>query len=453
MLVVYSLSMRNLFLFLMLLFCGLPACAYDIAFPLEKNITIEQDGIFFVGKTDKKETLWINDVKVTPKENGSFAESFKLNEGENIFYLGVDKEHLNEKYVVNRVKPNNSASELVEFSIKDYKTSCDNVILRTTPIDFGMNRVGYLPKNTDLKITGTKNEFSRVYLNKNLSGWVQTKHIIPELRDIVILGEFRGQSLKSEHDFETRVYKFSKNLPYSIIFDKNKLLVDVYNVENRANETFHTEICLKEPYCYSSKMQDGELVITVPHITLTKKSMKIIIDPGHGGKENGAVGCLSDLEKDMNLKASKTLAKMLKSQKYNVLLTRKKDKYVSLQDRVRFTKDKKGVIFISLHMNSVPENINPNSHKGTETYYYTDFSKPLAQNIQSELVNSLHTKNNGVIQASYAVIRPTEYVSVLVETAYLVNPEDVKIYKSKTFFKQVAEGITNGLNKYINEIK
>ena len=104
-------------------------------------------------------------------------------------------------------------------------------------------------------------------------------------------------------------------------------------------------------------------------------------------------------------------------------------------------------------MNSIPESADPNTHKGTGTYYYTDFSKPLAENIQTETVKSLGTKDNGITQASFAVIRPTEYVGVLVETAYMINPEDVELYKSKDFFKKVAIGVANGVNKYLKELQ
>lgn len=441
--------MKRLLLLIFILLINLPVYSYEIAFPLEKNVTLMQDGIFFVGKVNKKESLWINDTLITPKSNGSFAESFKLKAGENIFNLGTSLDNLNDRYTITCIKPTDLTTELIEFSPKDCKTTRDDVILRATPIDFGMNRLAYLPKNTDLKITGIKNEFSRVYLNPNLSGWVFTKHIIPEQRDVMILGEFRGQNIKSEHGLDTYVYKFSKNLPYAVVFKDKKLLIDVFNVENRKNETFHTELTLKTPYCYSSRMQDGELIISIPDVDFSKNHTKVVIDPGHGGIEHGAVGCLSDLEKNMNLKAAKYVYKELKSHKYKVFLTRKNDKFVSLQDRVNFTKDKKAVIFVSLHMNSVPENVDPKTHKGTETYYYNEFAKPFAECLQSELTKSIGTNNNGVIQASFAVIRPTEYVGVLIETAYLVNPDDVEIYKSKSYFKQVATGVLNGINKFL----
>lgn len=443
--------MKKLLLIFIFIFSTLPSFAYDVAFPLEKEITLEQDGVFFIGKANKKETVWINDKKIEIKKNGSFAESFKLLVGDNIFYVGNDENKKQDKYIITRVKPKDAQTKLSEFSVKDCKTICNNVILRATPIDFGMNRLGYLPKNTDLQITGVKNEFSRVYLNKNLSGWVMTKHIIPEQRENTTVGEYRGESINTDYNSTVYCYKFSKNLPYSVVLSENCLKIDVYNVENRPNETFHSEIVLPKPNCYSAKMNDGVLSIGIQQNTL--KHLKIVIDAGHGGKEPGAVGCLGDIEKDMNLKAAKALKNEFKSQGYDVIMTRKSDKYVSLNDRVNYAIAKRGVLFVSLHMNSIPESADPNTHKGTGTYYYTEFSKNLAKDIQAETIKSLGTKDNGITQASFAVIRPTEYVGVLVETAYMVNPEDVELYKSKDFFKKVAVGIANGVNKYLKELQ
>lgn len=443
--------MKKFLLMLIFVFSVLPSFAYDVAFPLDKELVLEQEGVFFIGKANKRENVWINDKKVEINKNGAFAETFKLLVGDNIFYVGNDENRKQDKYIITRIKPLNTQTELTEFSIKDYKTICNNVVLRSTPIDFGMNRLGYLPKNTDLQITGLKNEFSRVYLNKNLSGWVMTKHIMPEQRGNTTIGEFRGESFNTDSNSITHCYKFSKNLPYSIKLNENRLKVDVYNVANRPDETFHTEIVLPRPNCYSVKMNDGVLSISIQQNSL--KNVKVVIDAGHGGKEPGAVGCLGDIEKDMNLKMAKALKSELKSQGYNVVMTRKADKYVSLNDRINYAIARHGLIFVSLHMNSIPESADPNTHKGTGTYYYTEFSKPLAESIQEEMVTSLGTKDNGVIQASFAVIRPTEYVGVLVETAYMINPDDVELYKSKDFFKKTAVGITNGINKYLKELQ
>ena len=443
--------MKQIFLIIISLINFLPVYAYDIAFPLDKNITLSDDGIFFVGRTDKKEALWINDTKVKSNKNGSFAESFKLKSGENVFNIKNGENSLViDKYTVNYIKPVCNESKLVEFPIQDFRTVSDNVILRSTPIDFGMNRLGYLPKNTDLQITGLKNEFSRVYLSPNLSAWVFSKDIIPEQRENTIVGEYRGENVKSDIFSEIHSYKFSKNLPYSAVLDNNLLQIQVFNVENRSNEIFKSQIYLNPPYCYSVKMRDGLLNVSIPNVDM--KHPRIIIDAGHGGIEPGAIGCMCDLEKDLNLKAAKAVKKELKSRGYNVSMTRNSDKFVSLKDRVNYTINKNGVVFVSLHMNSIPENKNPNDYRGSETYYYNSFSQPLANCIQKEITTSLGTKDNGVKQASFAVIRPTEYVGVLVETVFLVNPEDTKIYKSKDYYKKVAQGISNGIDSYIKTL-
>ena len=428
----------------------LPANAYEVAFPQKKDLSLVSSGIFFVGKVDKHESLWINDQKIQTKKNGSFAESFRLNPGDNTFYLTNKKNNTVDKYMITRLSPSSSPSNLVEFPVQECKTSENNVILRSTPENFGMNRMGYLPLDTDLQITGIKDDFARVYLNKNLSGWVASDSVIPEQRENKISGEYKSEGINSDSISETYKFKFTKNLPYSIKFENNLLYSDVYNVTNCPNETFHSVLALRPPYCYSAKMKDGELSIKLPKVDMS--SPKIIIDAGHGGKEPGAVGCMFDLEKDLNLKAAKALKKELKSRNYKVLMTRNSDKYVSLKDRVNFAKDKKGVIFVSLHMNSIPEYADPNTHKGSETYYYNEFSKPLAKSVQLALTKSLGTRDNGVKQASFAVIRPTEYVGILVETAFLINPEDVSIYKSKGYYKKTAHGISNGIENYLHQL-
>ena len=442
--------MKRVLLLIIFCFYLMPAYAYEVAFPQKKDLSLVSNGIFFVGKVDKHESLWINGQKIQIQKNGSFAESFKLNPGDNTFYLTNKKKNVIDKYIITSLSPSKSSSNLVEFPIQECTTNTDNVILRSTPENFGMNRLGYLPQNTDLQINGIKNDFVRVYLNKNLSGWVPSDSVNPELRGVNPVGEYKGEGINSDNISETYKFKFSKNLPYSIKFDNNRLYSEVYNVAGYTDETFHSVIELKPPYCYSAKMKDGELSIKLPKVDMT--SPKIIIDAGHGGKEPGAVGCMSDLEKDLNLKAAKALKKELKSKNYKVLMTRNSDKFVSLKDRVNYAKDKKGVIFISLHMNSIPEYANPNTHKGSETYYYNEFSKSLAKSVQLALTKSLGTRDNGIKQASFAVIRPTEYVGILVETAFLINPEDVEIYKSKDYYKKVSKGITNGIEQYLKNI-
>ncbi len=84
-------------------------------------------------------------------------------------------------------------------------------------------------------------------------------------------------------------------------------------------------------------------------------------------------------------------------------------------------------------------------------FYYNPVAKNLASELANEISKELDTQNNGASQASFAVIRPTEYIGVLVELAYLVNPKDVPVYKSKFFAHKSAVGIYKGLVNYIHK--
>ena len=88
---------------------------------------------------------------------------------------------------------------------------------------------------------------------------------------------------------------------------------------------------------------------------------------------------------------------------------------------------------------------------GPIVFYFNPVAKPLASELANEISKEIGTQNNGASQASFAVIRPTEYIGVLVELAYLCNPKDAPIYKSKFFAYRSAQGIYKGLVNYIQK--
>ena len=100
------------------------------------------------------------------------------------------------------------------------------------------------------------------------------------------------------------------------------------------------------------------------------RDITIVIDPGHGGNEKGAVSCLRNYEKDINLKIALYLYKELSRKGANVYMTRFTDEFVSLNDRVKFSNEKNADIFISIHANSLPDGKDPMKERGTSVYYY-----------------------------------------------------------------------------------
>ena len=123
---------------------------------------------------------------------------------------------------------------------------------------------------------------------------------------------------------------------------------------------------------------------------------------------------------------------------------------MSLDERVDFAQKNSADMFISIHLNSIGDiPINVHKNKGTSVYYYNENSKELAKRLQNSITKELGTRKDGVKQASFAVIRPTDYIGVLVEVAYMTNPVDSVLYTKDTFPKEAAESIANGVIDYI----
>lgn len=436
-----------------------------ITHPDNNNIITEANRIFFSGKINKYEKVTINNIPISAEKKGAFSYSVQLYDGENIFNIqtyNIFSKQKNIKYTITKYtpKPQKEHNKFIPKKSEYYTTIKDDVILRKTPIDGGINRLGYLPKETKLYINGKYNEFSRVYLSKDKYGWVMTKDIVKnQTNDTKNSTNFlyKPNKLLSKNVIKTKdtteyTYTLSNNVPYSTAVKDKKLILNIYNLED--NETYEEEFNMGNFPRYSICEQNGIIYIIFKHNQIetnyTNNKVKIVIDAGHGGNEYGAIGCLGDKEKDINLKIAKQLKKILKANSFDVSSTRECDKYMSLSDRVNYAKNTDACIYISIHHNSVPISSDPNLSTGTTAFYYNPQSEELAQEISNMVSQSLNTKNCGVSQASFAVIRPSEYIGILLEVAYMVNPNDVIIYKSRNFTKKTAKAIYKGLINYIN---
>ena len=129
-------------------------------------------------------------------------------------------------------------------------------------------------------------------------------------------------------------------------------------------------------------------------------------------------------------------------------MTRKDDSTLGLNERVEMANEEDSTIFISLHGNAVPDGHDPNVATGTGIYYYYNQSKPLADYIISEITSQTGMKNDGVRQRSFAVVRNTNALSILIEIGYVINPEDNAKMREKNFQKDTAKAIADGIEKY-----
>lgn len=174
---------------------------------------------------------------------------------------------------------------------------------------------------------------------------------------------------------------------------------------------------------------------------------KICIDPGHGGKDPGAIGPSGTKEKDITLAIALKLKPLLENRGIEIYLTRTADIFVDLSIRAKMANEAHADYFVSIHCNSA---INPQAH-GIETYCYVKSEKAekLANMVQSEIVKATGLMDRGVKTANFAVLRETKMPAILIETAFISNINEEKLFKNVVFQDKIAIAIAKGLCRYL----
>lgn len=219
----------------------------------------------------------------------------------------------------------------------------------------------------------------------------------------------------------------------------------------------------------------------------------IVIDPGHGGKDPGAVGRSGMAEKDITLYVGLRLRDLIvRHLKKGVLMTRDRDVFVELEDRAKFANTMGADLFVSIHVNSHPQR----STKGVEIYHFGEASDRRAlevaarengtpikdtgigweylvadllttKKVQESLELAWTTKkamiarlddyydveDHGVKTAPFYVLRFTTMPSILAEIAFITNPTEERLMQSDAFLSRVAEAIFDGIKAYVKPVE
>lgn len=167
----------------------------------------------------------------------------------------------------------------------------------------------------------------------------------------------------------------------------------------------------------------------------------IVLDPGHGGSDQGASSRQGDktLEKDITLKTGLELKSLLEKKGAKVKMTRSTDEYVKLKDR-----NLKGDVFISIHNDALE---TPNAN-GATVYWFHEQQEGLAQTLNASIQKKAMLSNRGTRQENYQVLRQTEMPAVLLELGYISNPTDTVMMKDKNHRQIVEQAIVDGLESY-----
>jgi N-acetylmuramoyl-L-alanine amidase len=157
------------------------------------------------------------------------------------------------------------------------------------------------------------------------------------------------------------------------------------------------------------------------HKTAVKNTAKtfstVVVDAGHGGKDNGAYRRYGPPEKIVALDVAQRLDRKLRESQINTVMTRSSDVFIPLNDRVAIENAQKNAIFVSIHFN---DSRRRGIH-GFETYYHSSASFDLANSIQAKLMTIPHSANRGIHTANFRVLRLATCPAVLVECGFLSN--------------------------------
>lgn len=188
-----------------------------------------------------------------------------------------------------------------------------------------------------------------------------------------------------------------------------------------------------------------------PGVVNAIKGKKIVIDPGHGGSDSGAIGMYGVREKDWTLKTALACADYLKKAGANVILTRTGDTYPTLPDRANLSNSKNADFFCSIHYNKGGNPINPSNqeYSGTGVEVYTGegtMANKSAKNVLNNILSSFDLKNRGVKDGSHLyVIRNTNAPAILVEGGFVSNRKDVSLLNNDNALKKMGIQIAKGI--------
>jgi len=171
----------------------------------------------------------------------------------------------------------------------------------------------------------------------------------------------------------------------------------------------------------------------------------VVIDPGHGGKDPGAIGIGGLQEKNVILPISLEVTRILQQQGIDVRLTRDSDFFVTLQGRTDLANRIDADLFVSIHANSMGK-ARPDVN-GIEVYYFGD--RRLSDTIHRNIVRSVDMRDRGVRRARFYVLRTSKMPSTLVEVGYVTGAEDAAKLANANFQRQMAAAIAGGIIEYI----
>jgi N-acetylmuramoyl-L-alanine amidase len=327
-------------------------------------------------------------------------------------------------------------------------------------------------------------QFDKKLLNNQINYFTlydSKKKVYKYVFDIHASMLIRSQSLRKEGIDRIKLAQYKQNTLRLVIENRNKLNIRFKKeLSKLIIKIKNTSFKKSSSSVYKRKYQKN-----------LDKNKVIVIDPGHGGKDPGAIGYRRYREKVVVLKIAKELNKILKSRGYKVYMTRDRDKFVKLRNRTKFANKKNADIFISIHANAVSTK-NAKKVHGIECYFLAKSRSNRAKSVaekensadlsemnfygKESFLNTLNSHNivasnklaidlqrgalamlkksyknvhdAGVREGPFWVLVGAQMPSVLVEVGFITHPTEARRLVKSKYQKTLALGLANGVERY-----
>lgn len=353
-----------------------------------------------------------------------------------------------------------------------------------TPLAYGLGgdrlggaKMGFVDSLVYFEITGKMQGMYRVRLAEQVQAYLDENDvdILPGMgsRPSSITGSW---SVTSDNKNDYVSIGLSQRLPYVSKMEENpaRLVVDIYGAVSNSNwitqreglvaiKNVWYEQVSKDIFRAVIELQDNEhwgheisyrgnslsIRVKPKPKQMALRNLRIAVDAGHGGSNNGAIGLSGVLEKDLNLAMAKKLEAALVKEGATVVMTRSNDRYTTNTQRLSFLKEHDPDLLISIHCNAAG---NP-LVSGGSTYYRHQAFRPITQYIYKEMLKLDLADFGNVGGFNFTLNSPTEFPSVLVEVAFVSNPADEEKLLNPAFQDDIVKSIVTGVEKFLADRK
>lgn len=232
--------------------------------------------------------------------------------------------------------------------------------------------------------------------------------------------------------------------------------VDYIALDNKVKYTLNLKDTDKIEGYYIEKTDEGIVLNIKRPVKATPgftplTGITIMLDPGHGGKDPGALGPLGPkyAEKAICLDLGLKLKNELEALGATVLMTRAIDIDLTLDERLAASRGARPDMFISIHANSMNDNVDISKVDGFSIFYRDKHSQPLAQSILNTTIETLKRSNKGIHEKNFYVTRGTWTPSVLIESGFVPNPTEFQWLMDEQEQIKLARAIAEGIVKYL----